>query len=638
VQGRDVVVAGRTTEMWERLFQPTERWGWEFVKPVPATVSPEANTPPVAEQVYAPQDYQLREKRSKRAWLGLIGWLVLAFVVSLMAAGMAQAVVKQVPAAVELTGDIVLGVGVLLAIWNLIRTRRRFSVMKRDYTTRYNGAVERYGQAYTSWQQRVAEHDRREAQRVAAAMRWYPVQLTSRPARIDVFGGTEDGWASLLVTVGSTQLAAGSSVFLLDFTDLAVGDNLAVAAAGKGYAVAVQELPRDLAELGIIADLDATELAEVIAETMYTMNRTQFGADLRGLHIDLLTAVGERLSGPPTFAKLVAGLQVFRRVYDAGSDDTLSPDEVRKLNSYVDTVGSTDQTQNELQALEGELRGLARAERASEKQTTAGFRALWPVRGYSVVATRSKTGRHRRLVEHIVFHRTLQELHTRESTGRETLIVAGADQIGLESLEAMARQARRAGVRLIFLVQHLRDDMQKLLGAAGTVTLLMQLGNGDEAANAAEFIGRGHKFELSQLTLQVGRTLTHGTSSTEGGSVGVQRSRGYTYGGSSGYSSGGQGGGSSNSSSSWSTTNTTTHSREQNWSDTVSQSEADSQNRGVTAARVYEFEVEPTALQGLAPTAYVMVENGSSGRRVLTGDCNPGTVLLDRVADRPRVG
>lgn len=637
MQGQNVVVAGRTTEMWERLFQPTERWGWEFVKPVPAAVSPEAATPPVAEQVYAPQDYQLREKRSKRAWIGLLGYVVLAFVVSIMAAGMAQAVSKQIPSAVEVTGWVVLGIGVLLAVWNLIRTRRRFSVMKRDYTTRYNGAVERYGQAYTSWQQRVAEHDRREAARVAAAMRWYPVQLTSRPARIDVFGGTEDGWASLLVTVGSTQLAAGSSVFLLDFTDLAVGDNLAVAAGGKGYDVAVQELPRDLAELGIIADLDATELAEVIAETMHTMNRTQFGADLRGLHIDLLTAVGERLSGPPTFAKLVAGLQVFRRVYDAGSDETLSPDEVRKLNSYVDTVGSTDQTQNELQALEGELRGLARAERASEKQTTAGFRALWPVRGYSVVATRSKTGRHRRLVEHIVFHRTLQELHTREATGRETLIVAGADQIGLESLEAMARQARRAGVRLIFLVQHLRDDMQKLLGAAGTVTLLMQLGNGDEAANAAEFIGRGHKFELSQLTLQVGRTLTHGTSSTEGGSVGTQRSRGYTYGGSSGGSTG-PGGSSSNSSSSWSTTNTTTHSREQNWSDTVSQSEADSTNRGVTAARVYEFNVEPTALQGLAPTAYVMVENGLSGRRVLTGDCNPGTVLLDRVADRPRIG
>lgn len=637
MQGRNVVVAGRTTEMWERLFQPTERWGWEFVKPVPAAVSPEAGTPPVAEQVYAPHDFQLRERRSKRAWLGLLGYVVLAFVVSVMAAGMAQAVSKQIPDAVNVTGSIVLGIGILLAIWNFIRTRRRFGVMKRDYTTRYNAAVEYYTQAYTSWQQRVDEHNRREADRVAAAMRWYPVQLTSRPARIDVFGGTEDGWASLLVTVGSTQLAAGSSVFLLDFTDLAVGDNLAVAAAGKGYDVAVQELPRDLAELGIIADLDATELAEVIAETMHTMNRTQFGADLRGLHIDLLTAVGERLGGPPTFAKLVAGLQVFRRVYDAGSDDTLSPDEVRKLNSYVDTVGSTDQTQNELQALEGELRGLARAERASEKQTTAGFRALWPVRGYSVVATRSKTGRHRRLVEHIVFHRTLQELHTRESTGRETLIVAGADQIGLESLEAMARQARRAGVRLIFLVQHLRDDMQKLLGAAGTVTLLMQLGNGDEAANAAEFIGRGHKFELSQLTLQVGRTLTHGTSSTEGGSVGTQRSRGYTYGGSSGYSSG-PNGGSSNSGSSWSTTNTTTQSREQNWSDTVSQSEADSQNRGVTAARVYEFEVEPTALQGLAPTAYVMVENGVSGRRVLTGDCNPGTVLLDRVADRPRIG
>ncbi len=634
MHGRNVV-ATRTNEMWERLFQPAERWGWEYVTPAPIAVSPEAATPPMAEQIYAPHDYQLREKRSKRAWIGLLGYLALVFIVVAMVGSMAKAAAPKMPGVAEWTTSIILIIGVALAVLYFFRTRRRFGVMKRTYVTQYNGASERYNQAFSAWNQRVDEHNRREQERWSSALLWYPVQLNSRPSRIDVFGGTEDGWASLLVTVGANHLATGSSVFLLDFTDMAVGDNLAFAADGKGYQVEVRELPRDLGELGILADLDATELAEVLAETMHNMNRTALGNDLRGLHTDLLTAVAERLSGQVTFTKLVAGLQVFRRVYDAASDETLSAEELRKLNSYVDTVGKTDQVHNELQSLEGELRGLARSEKAGAE--TPGFRAIWPVRGFTAIATRAKTGRHRRFLEHVVFHRVLQELHTRETTGNETLVIAGADQIGLESLEAMARQARRAGVRLIFLIQHLRDDMQKMLGGAGSVSVLMQLGNGDEAATAAEFIGRGHKFVLSQLTVQVGRTLTHGSASTEGGSSSTSRTRGYSYGSTSSYSSS-SGGNSGSSFGSTSSRNvSTTHTREQNWSETVNQSEANSENLGKTAARVYEFDVEPTALQGLAPTAFVMVETAPTGRRVVVGDCNPGTVLLSRVAARPRI-
>ncbi|SFW50102.1 hypothetical protein [Amycolatopsis australiensis] len=630
MQGRDVVVGG-TTEMWERLFGSRETWGWEFTPPAPVTVSPEAATPPVAEQVYAPHDYQLREKRSKRAWLGLLGWIALTFVLVVMLDAMMESVSKQVPLAAEIFASVVFGVGVLLAVIHFFRTRRRFTVLKRSYESHYNRALESYKQAHFAWQQRVAEHDRRERDRVGSAMLWQPVKLGSRPNRIDVFGGTEDGWASLLATSGAAQLAAGASMLLLDLTDMAVGDDLATAAAGKGYEVAVHELPRDLGAFGLLADLDPHELAEVLAEAMHNLNRTAMGADLRGLHADLLATVAERLSGPVTFTKLVAGLQVLRRVYDAGSDETLSADELRKLNSYVDTVGNTEQVRNELIALEGEIRGLARAEQAQDTAPT-GFRASWPVRGLSVVATRTKIGRHKRFLDHVVFHRALQELHTRDTTGREVLVVAGADQIGLEALEAMAQQARRAGVRLVFLLRHLRDDLRKLLGGAGSVSLLMQLGNAEEAAAAAEYIGRGFKFVLSQLTEEMGKTFTHGTASSQGGSVGTSHSRGYTFGTNSSYTSGSGGNSSSTmgTSSSRTTTNTTT--RERNWQETVNQSEGISRSEGETMARVYEFQVEPTALQSLAPTAFVLVEAGPGGRRVVMGDCNPGIVLLDRVA------
>ncbi|SER61286.1 hypothetical protein SAMN05216188_11397 [Lentzea xinjiangensis] len=630
MRGQDVVVAG-TNEMWSRLFDGRERWGWEFTPPAPPAVSPEAAWEPVAEQVYAPHDFMFHQRRAKRAWLGLIGWLVVTFFAVALTGSVLKPAQEKMPGLVEWTTSVILALGVVLSVVTFIRTRRRFSVMKRNYDSQYNGALQRYNEAYAGWRSRIDEHNRREAERFQSAMLWHPVRLTSRPSRIDVFGGTEDGWASLLTTIGAAQLASGSSMMLLDFTDMAVGDNLAHAAAGQGHEIVVREAPRDLARLGLLAGLDSVELAEVIADSMHNLNRSAMSADLRGLHIDLLSAIADRLT-TVSFAKLVAGLQVLRRVYDAGSDETLAADELRKLNSYVDTVGNTDQVRNELQALEGELRVLARAEREGEKAEPARFDAIWPVRGLSVIATRARTGRHHRFLNHVVFHRTLQELSSRQASGRETLVVAGADQIGLEALESMSRQARRSGVRLVFLIQHLRDDLRKLLGAGGTASLLMQLGNGEEASAAAEFIGRGFKVVMSQLTVQVGQTFTHGTSSTDGGSQSSTRSSGYTYGGHSSSSFSGDGSSSSSSGSSWSTTRSNAETREQNWSDTRSQSEAESQSKGVTAARVYEFDVEPTTLQGLAPTAFVLVETGPAGRRVVTGDCNPGIVMLDRVA------
>ncbi|WP_330274297.1 hypothetical protein OG205_00970 [Lentzea sp. NBC_00516] len=628
MQGQDVVVAG-TNQMWQRLFSGQERWGWEFTAPALPAISPEAAHEPVADQVYAPHDFLLQQKRSKKAWLALIGGLVATFFAVVFTGALLRPTRATVPALEQWATWIVLIVGVVLVIFSFFRTKRRFSVMKRRYDAEYNGAVQRYNDAYAGWRARIEEHDRREAERFVTAMLWHPLQLASRPGRIDVFGGTEDGWASLLTTIGAAQLASGSSMLLLDFTDMSVGENVAHAATRQGYEVHAHEAPRDLTRLGLLTGLDATELAEVLAESMYNLNRSMMAADQRGLHIDLLTAIAERLTGPVTFAKLVAGLQVLRRVYDAGSDETLAADELRKLNSYVDTAGNTDQVRNELQSLEGELRSLARAE--EDAADSAGFREVWPVRGLATIATRARTGRHRRFLDHVVFHRALQELHSRQATGRETLVVAGADQIGLEALEAMARQARRSGVRLIFLIQHLRDDLRKLLGAGGTATLLMQLGNGEEAAAAAEFIGRGHKFVMSQLTEQIGKTLTHGSSTSEGGSEGVTTSRGSSSGGSSS-SSYSNNGGSSSSGSSWSSFSSRAESREANWSDTRSQSEARSETLGRTDARVYEFTVEPTTLQALAPTAFVMVETAPTGRRVVLGDCNPGIVLLDRVA------
>lgn len=76
--------------------------------------------------------------------------------------------------------------------------------------------------------------------------------------------------------------------------------------------------------------------------------------------------------------------------------------------------------------------------------------------------------------------------------------------------------------------------------------------------------------------------------------------------------------------------------RTETWQHTVSMARSGSTGVGGTASRVYEFAVEPTRLQALPPTAFVLVEVGPAGRRVVLGDCNPGIALLPDVAREPR--
>jgi hypothetical protein len=78
-----------------------------------------------------------------------------------------------------------------------------------------------------------------------------------------------------------------------------------------------------------------------------------------------------------------------------------------------------------------------------------------------------------------------------------------------------------------------------------------------------------------------------------------------------------------------------TVSRSTTWERTHTISEGDQVNRGAILQRSYEFTVEPTTIQQLPPTAFVLIDAAAGARRAVLGDCNPGLVLLPRVSDRP---
>ncbi len=83
------------------------------------------------------------------------------------------------------------------------------------------------------------------------------------------------------------------------------------------------------------------------------------------------------------------------------------------------------------------------------------------------------------------------------------VIIAGADEITRPHLERLSDACERRRVPLTLMFRHLREDALHMLG--GGTAAFMRLGNHAEAEQAASYIGRQHKFVLSQLTATVGR-------------------------------------------------------------------------------------------------------------------------------------
>lgn len=618
----------------ERLFVQPERWGWEYVAPAPMSESPDAQDPPVWEE---PPPLDVSELEGKVA-LGrsrMPKALGITAVLSLLAAvGSAAA------------GAAVLVVGVVVAyVSPVLLPSQKIKSIKAQAVAQRNSQFARFQTEQRQRQARIAEHEEAERARQAAALLWHPIDLRSGPSRVDVFGGTGDGWASMLATLGSSLVHSGERVTVLDFTEQDVAGGLAAFVAGRGGHVTHVDLPTDTARFDLLGGVPAEEVAEFLAQAVHMMRQSEANTDLRALEADLLSAVTSRLEQPVTFGRVVAGLEVLRRTHDFAADGPLSAAELTGLASAVDTVGQSERAQQELQFLISTLNLLTKDDQVAAARPLS----LWGTTGLSVITTSSRQARHKEALDQVVFHRLVHDMRVdRETDGIDVLVVAGADKVGLEGLETLAGQCRRAGVRLILLLERLRGEMKELLGSSDSAAVLMRLGNAQDASAAAEFIGRGHKVVLSQVTAQVGKTFTAGTGRTTGvtegtsETTGTSTTRGTTMSRNVGVSSSGRArsrldqtrssGMSASTSKSVTKSHSLTTSRSQSWQDTVNQSVADSTTDGTTHARVYEFTVEPTTIQSLPPTAFILIENPSTGRRVVVGDCNPGITLLDRVA------
>ncbi len=254
-------------EMVGRLFVPKERWGWEYVEPAPIQRFPEAS--PEWREPSPPDTPAIEQERAQALVWMKNPWLVLAAVVS----PIFSLVLFESPTNVY-AALVLVAASIYFAFGPEIAARRKIDQVRREWAADRNRMVQRHEAALEQWKRSSGAHNRREQRRYADATRWYPLQPQSSPSRIDVFGGTGDGWAGLVATMGSGLLATGRNMLVLDFSEQDVAGGLALLAEDRGLPVRQHDLPADLNALDLFHDLGAEDLSELLAEAANTVRQS----------------------------------------------------------------------------------------------------------------------------------------------------------------------------------------------------------------------------------------------------------------------------------------------------------------------------------------------------------------------------
>ncbi|MEJ2866373.1 hypothetical protein WCD74_01265 [Actinomycetospora sp. OC33-EN08] len=603
----------RERTLARQLAGAPERWGWQFVETPPP--QPYGEAEPRWYQPWPPDLRGLvhRRQQAERRLTKFVLFGAGVFVLGLLIGASASSVVTFLVFLLVAAGLTAIGIGGYRGAAHAVTNA------EQTHAAQVAEAGAAFRQYEADYYARQAAWEAAEAQRVASARQHFPLLLSRSATRVDVYGGAGRGWECLLTTMGCTALAEGSTVLCLDFREIA--GSLARYAGAAGSAVRLGHGP-DVVD-GLIARLAPQELAEVLAEAVLAVRSRSEAQASRALDVDLLHAVTRRLDGQPDLRRIVAGLDVLRSAHD--DDGPLSPEEVGRLAGAVDVVvGQSERAREELRHLSLEL-GLL----VDDEPVDAGA-TLWPTGGLSVLTTESDSDWRRAIAERLLVQLVIDDLGRSERRPpHPVLVVVGADDIGRDRVENLARRAARAGVRLVLLFENLRDDARDLVGRADAATIFMRLGNPQDAEAAASFVGRQHRYVLGQISRSVGTTTTRGTSHTSTNGVTEAQSYGQNSGG--GF---GAGGGHSNHGTSYGESVSISSSESVGSSFSTARAETD----GTVIQRSYDFALEPTAFQELSPSCFVLVDVGPTGRRAVAGDCNPALVQAPRLSAHPLAG
>ncbi|MBV9445890.1 MAG: hypothetical protein JO345_08345 [Streptosporangiaceae bacterium] len=593
---------GVALERQAMLFTPGARLGWIFrdrrklVTPYP---EPQPDLDALREQAAARAKSAEASYQRARKWVArpslMLGVLLLVL------AGCARAISGATDTgATVISALVVCGPGVAWTVWCWYR---------RDQAKNADPESE-YQQELVTWERHEQEHQHAELARLGTVPEWGSAEPPAR--RTDVFGGSLAGWQALLTTHGTSILAA-QPLLVVDMSGQYAAGDLTVVARQAGVQTAAWMLPGDLDRCGLLARLNPSQLADAITEAIHAGTPGGARAD-RAVDARVLEQLAATLDYDVTPARLAAAAQA--ALGHPVPSGLLSGGEIERIGLLP--AAYRTQIAPNLVRLDAFLSDLAR-------YTGAGPPVAVAPAYYTCLAIESgaRSARTEMLTALAIQWLTVQV--SASTASAPAVMVAGADEITRAHLERLADACEHRDVPLTLLFRHLREDALHLLG--GGAAAFMRLGNHAEADQAASYIGRHHRFVLSQLTATTGGNQT--TTRTDTESYGITGNRGFSS------TRGWQEDHSGSRSRSGGLTRTVGTSVSRNWSTGMSWAEGTNWSDAATAQRVYEYAVEPTVLQHLPDHALLLAAPSTTEPDLRPVDCNPAIVTLPRVSITP---
>ena len=592
-----------TTGTERLLFTSGPRLGWTFRdrrQAITPYTKPEPDPQALTTQLTT------RRERAQRAWRFSLRWVarpLLPLALILYAAGVLarDATHRAHPGALAWLPFAVAAAGIAWPAWCLARL-----LLARDADP-----ARMHQAALAGWRQRAGEHEQAELARLGGVPEWASARSPGR--RTDIYGGTLGGWQSLLAVHGASVLAA-QPLLVADFSGQLASGELTALAQRQGVPAAVYPLPAGLAASGILARLTPAQFANALTEAIHAGTSGGAARAERAVDVRVIEHLAAALGGQLTPARLAAAVQA--ALGQPVPRGLLTPAEAELIGGDLFRDAYRAQIGPSLVRLDAFVSDLARWTGNGPPQPP---RPAW----YTCLALEPEARSARAELLTALTVQWLTVAVTGSTATTPAVIIAGADEITLAHLEALADACERRGVPLTLLFRHLRDDATALIGGA-TATAFMRLGNHHEAEQAASFIGRQHTFTVSGWTATQGGE--HSTASTSGYSHGTSQSRGTST------TSGWSGDGLWDQTASGGHSRSRDHGRSQEWSQSDTASDGTSWSTAQSTQRVYEYAVEPVVLQHLPDGALLLPARGTASSGLLAVECDPQIITLPGAA------
>lgn len=455
-----------------------------------------------------------------------------------------------------------------------------------------------------------------EWRRVSSQPQHVPRGPGRMPRRSDVVGGDHFGWQCLLTTLGSSLLASGMRVEILDLTERGTASMLTELCRLAGAAdTDLVLLPEQAAMVDLFAGLQPDAIASMVVEGLRTASGDR---GQRLLDNRIIDAAIRSLRPPITPARLTAALRLLLRGMRTPENAALIDDEEFDRLDAAFTDDQRAALLERLTVLEAALEPLARF-----GSSTGARRPLLTDGRPGGLHCAALSGTDAEVLNELLvdilvqsfIRRVIARMQPHEATagrsseaagtpevsrrpaaaqpglGDTCAIILGAERVAPAHLEKLDNLSMTLGFSLVLFFWSLTEDVAERALQHSDVLGIMRLTNHAQAERAASLIGSEYRMVFSQEALSENRSRTLNWGWSSGQSLTRQLLGG----------------------------STTTSEQE-----TRGEAEQEGSGKQTTYSRVHELVVEPENIQRLGSTAIEFLDLGrSTSRAPISLDVDP---------------